>query len=146
MCVLCVVSLCVMLVLVLVCNVWCVLCVCGVVCVCVVCCLCVARLGTRKTPACRFKTSPYVSSKRIRVYRQNARMLNTCARFAGIHGYVRNLHTETFGAYTRGGGKGGGVVVVVVWGGVGVGVWGWPRLLGFFWRTPPARAKLGFKS
>ena len=46
----CAVSLCVVLVLVLVRNVWCVCVVC-VECVrCGVCCLCVARPGTRKTP------------------------------------------------------------------------------------------------
>ena len=45
---------------------------------------------------CRFKTSPCVGSKRLGVYRQNARMLNTCARFAGTHGGVLNLHTGGF--------------------------------------------------
>ena len=43
-----------------VCVLVCVLCVCGGVCVCV---LCVARLGTRKNPVCRFKTSACVHSK-----------------------------------------------------------------------------------
>ena len=50
---------------------------------------------------CRLKTSPCVRSKRFRVYWQNARMLNTCGRFAGTHGCVLNLHTETFLTYTR---------------------------------------------
>ena len=36
---------------------------------------------------------PCAGSKRLRVYRQNARMCSTCARFAGIHGDVLNLHT-----------------------------------------------------
>ena len=40
-------------------------------------------------------------------------MCSTCARFAGTHGSVLNVHTETFSTYTRGGGKGEGVVVVV---------------------------------
>ena len=51
---------------------------------------------------CRFKTSPCEGSKRLLVYRQNARMSSTCARSAGTHGGVLNLHTETFGTYTRG--------------------------------------------
>ena len=52
---------------------WCccvLLCVCGV---CGVCGVCVARLGTRGKTVRRFKTSPCVGSKRLRVYRQNAR-------------------------------------------------------------------------
>ena len=57
---------------------WCVLCVCGVVCV-----VCVWR-----------GKHPNVGSKRLRVQVQNARMLNTCARFAGAHGGFSNLHTE----------------------------------------------------
>ena len=75
----CAVSLCVVLVLVLVCNVWCVVSVCGVcawcvLCVCgVVCVCCVWRgLARGKNPVCRFKTSPCVHSK---------------------HGDVLNLHT-----------------------------------------------------
>ena len=78
-------------VLVLVCNVWCV--------VSVVCVWC--GLARGKPSVCRFKTSPCVGSKRLRVYRQNARMLNTCARFCRYtqrrfeptHGDVWNLHT-----------------------------------------------------
>ena len=63
-----------------------------------------------KISVCRFKTSPCVGSKRLLVYRQNARMSLTCARFAGTHarrrfelthGDVWNLHTGTFGTYTR---------------------------------------------
>ena len=82
-----------------VCNVWCVVSrdmyyICGVVCC--VCCVCGRCLARGKLPVCRFKTSPCAGSKRIRVYRQNARMLNTFARFARSHGGVLNLHTETF--------------------------------------------------
>ena len=43
------------------------------------------------------------------MYRQNARMCSTCARFASTHGSVLNVHTETFLTNTRIGGKGGGV-------------------------------------
>ena len=77
---------------------WCVVCVrVCVVCVRCVCVLCVWRgLARGKPPVCRFKTSPCVGSKRLRVYRQNARMCSTCARFASTHGGVLNLHTETF--------------------------------------------------
>ena len=92
------------------CWCWCWCAMCGVWCLwCTVCCLCVARLGTRNPPVCRYKTSPCVGSKRIRVYRQNARMCSTCARFASTHGSVLNVHTETFLTNTRIGGKGGGV-------------------------------------
>ena len=88
--------------MVLACVLSCVLgCVCGVWCV-VVCVACVARLVTRKTPVCRFKTPPCVRSKRLRVYWHNARMLNTSARFASTHGSVLNLH--------MGGGRGGGLL------------------------------------
>ena len=52
---------------------------------------------------CRFQTSRCVGPKRFRVYRQNARMCSTCARFASTHGGVLNRHMETFGTYTRGG-------------------------------------------
>ena len=73
------------------CGVWCLWCVCGVVCV-----VCVWRGLARGKPfVCSLKTSPCVGSKRIRVYRQNARMCSTCARFASTHGSVLNLHTET---------------------------------------------------
>ena len=51
---------------------------------------------------CRLKTSLCVGSKRIRVYRQNARFCSTCGRFAGTRGCVLNPHTETFLTYTRG--------------------------------------------
>ena len=94
------------------CSVCGVCCVCSVVCwvVSVVCgvrrvwCVgCVWRgLARGKHPVCRFKTSPCAGSRRLRVYRQNARMCSTCARFAGTHaglfetthGDVLNLHTE----------------------------------------------------
>ena len=46
-------------------------------------------------PVCMLKTSPCVGSKRIRACRQNARICSTCAPFAGTHGCVLNLHTET---------------------------------------------------
>ena len=94
----CAVSLCVVLVLVLGRNVWCLWCVRGVCCVCgVVCVVCVWRGVARgKKKVCKFKTSPCVGSKRIRVYRQNARMCSTYARFASTHGGVLNRHTETF--------------------------------------------------
>ena len=83
-----------------------VLCVCvsvGVCAWCVVCVVCVARLGTRKTPrvqvpdvsVCRFKSRPSVPAKRAHVF-------NTCVWFAGTHGSVSNVRTETFGTYTRG--------------------------------------------
>ena len=42
----------------------------------------------------RFSTPPCVHSKRLRVYQQNARMLNTCGRLAGTHGGVLNARTE----------------------------------------------------
>ena len=63
--------------------------VCGVCGVCVRgVCVCNAAWHAEKPFVCRFKTS--------RVYRQNARMLKTCARFAGTHGGVLKVHTETF--------------------------------------------------
>ena len=85
-------------------RLWCLWCVCVVCDVCVRCgvcavwclwCLCVWRgLARGKHPVCRFQTPPCVRSKRFRVYQQNARMLNTCARFASTHGGVLNVHTE----------------------------------------------------
>ena len=90
------------LVLVLVCNVWCVVSVvCGVWCVVSVVCgvcgvwcvcgVCVARLGTlrKKKTVCRFKTSPCEGSKRLRVYRQNAKHVLP-------HAGVLPAHTEAF--------------------------------------------------
>ena len=111
---------------------FCVLCVVGVVMCCVgagagvqcvvrgVCVLsvCGAAWHAEKPSVCRLKTFLCVGSKRIRVYRQNARICSTCGRFAGTRGCVLNLHTETFSTYTRWGGKGWGVVVVVR-GGIG---------------------------
>ena len=44
-------------------------------------------------PVCRFSTPPCVGSKRLHVYRQNARMCSTRGRFAGTHGGLSNLHT-----------------------------------------------------
>ena len=55
---------------------------------CVRCDVCGAAWRAEKNHVCRFKTSPCVGSKRFRVYRQNARMCSTCARFAGTHGGV----------------------------------------------------------
>ena len=62
---------------------WCVVC-------CVVCCV------TLKNPVCAFKTLACVRSKRPRVYRQHAHMFYTCARVAGTHGDVLNVHTQAF--------------------------------------------------
>ena len=39
------------------------------------------------------KFPPCAGSKGLRVCRRNARVLNTCGRFAGTHGGVLNLHT-----------------------------------------------------
>ena len=72
------------------CWCWCWCAMCGVWCLwCVVC-------GHAENPLC-------VGSKRLRVYRQNARMFNTCARFAGTHEGVLNPHTETFLNLHKGG-------------------------------------------
>ena len=83
-CVLCVVVYC----CVLVCNVVCVVSVVSVMCCVSLCGVCGAAWHAQKPPVCMLKTSLYVGSKRLRVYRQNARMLKTCARFTGIHGGV----------------------------------------------------------
>ena len=90
--------------------------VCGVCGVCVLCVLCVCAvwcmwrgLARGKPLVCKLKTSSCESSKRLRVYQQNARMCSTCARFASTHGGVLNLHTETFLTNTRGGRKEKGV-------------------------------------
>ena len=92
----CAVSLCEVLVLVLVRNVWCVVCVCVcawcVLCVRGVCVLCVMRLGTRKN-------SPCVGSKRLRVYVQNASVCTGKTRAC-------LQHMRAFCGYTRGGGRG----------------------------------------
>ena len=69
---------------------------CSALCVCGVWCL-VSVCGA----AWHAEKPPCVGSKRFRVYWQNARMLNTCARFADTHGSVFersqggvwNLHT-----------------------------------------------------
>ena len=46
---------------------------------------------------CPLNTSPCVRSKRPRVYRHHAHTCgNTCARGAGTHGDVLNVHTVTF--------------------------------------------------
>ena len=63
------------------CAVWC------------VCCLCVTRLGTRKTPVCRFKTPPCVPAKRAHVFNMRAFCQYTRRRFEPTHGEVLNLHT-----------------------------------------------------
>ena len=54
------------------------------------------RKGEREKtpPVCRFNTPPCVGSGRLRVYRQQARMSNTCGPVAGTHGDVLTLHTE----------------------------------------------------
>ena len=76
---------------------------CGVVvwCCCVVVVWCgvvvwyVARLGARKKPTVLMSsTPPCVHSRRLRLYRHDACMLNTCGRFAGTHGGVLKLHTK----------------------------------------------------
>ena len=74
-------------------NEWCVGCafcvLCVVLCCCCVvllCCLCVARIGTRKTPVCRFK-NPSVCTGKTRACVQHARVLP--------------LHTEAFRTCTR---------------------------------------------
>ena len=45
-------------------------------------------------PVLMSSTPPCVVSKRLRVKRQDARMLNTCGRLAATHGGVLNQHTE----------------------------------------------------
>ena len=74
---------------------WCCGVLCCVVCVWCVVCVCVVWRGLArgKAPVCRFKKSPCVGSKGLRVYRQNARMCSTCARLARTHGGLLNLHT-----------------------------------------------------
>ena len=71
---------------------------CDLVCVSVcvsVCVVCAVRCGTLKTPVCRLKTPPCVHSKRP-VYAGNTRTcFSTCARGAGTHGEVLNVHTES---------------------------------------------------
>ena len=54
--------------------------------VCVVCVVCGSAWHVE---------NPCVRSKRLRMYRQNARMLNTCALFAGKDRGLLNLHTGT---------------------------------------------------
>ena len=79
---------------------------CVVLCCCVVvlwCCGCVvvwyvARLGARKKLTVFMSSSPpCVHSKCLRVYWQDARMLNTSGRFAGAHEGILKLHTEACG-------------------------------------------------
>ena len=65
------------------------------------------KLSIRDEPNIRLKcsitmvftdenTSPCVRSKRLRLYRHNAHTcFNMCARGAGTHGDVLNVHTET---------------------------------------------------
>ena len=86
------------------CTCTCTLC-CGVVCSVggvwcgvVLCCSvwCGAAWHAENTSVCRFKTPPCVRSRRLRVYRENARMCWTCGRFPGTHGGVLNAHTEAF--------------------------------------------------
>ena len=102
-CVLCVVC-CVLCVLccvlcVVCCGVWCVCCVCAVWCVVSgvsVVSVCGAAWHAENHPCVGSKTSPCVRSKRFSVYRQHARMCSTCGRFAGTHGSVLTVHTDTF--------------------------------------------------
>ena len=57
------------------------------------CVVCVARLGTRKTPVCRFKTPPCVTAKRTHVEHMRAFCTYTRRPFEPTHGDVLNLHT-----------------------------------------------------
>ena len=64
--------------------------------------VCGAAWQAGTPPVLRFSTPPCVHSNRLRMYRQNAIMLNTCGRFASTHGGlfecthggVLNLSTE----------------------------------------------------
>ena len=74
-------------------------CMCGALCVvgvqCVLVCVGVQCVGvSRRPPLPTPLPAPCVSSKRLRVNRQNARMCWACARFAGTHAAVLNRHTE----------------------------------------------------
>ena len=86
------------------------MCMCMCMCMSVVCCacvlkwlcvcvesvcgvVCVARLGMRKKPVCRFKTSPCVPAKRVHVLNMRAFRTYTRKRFEPTHGDVLNLHT-----------------------------------------------------
>ena len=80
------------------CWCWCWCAMCGVWCL-----WCLWRALARGKPPCEGSKRLHVQvQKRFCVYRQNARMCSTCARFASTHGSVLNLHTEPFGTYTRG--------------------------------------------
>ena len=88
------------------CWCWCCVCTCGVtccfggVCACVVVVrvwvVCDEAWHAETPPVCRFKTPACVRSGRLRVYRQHARMFNTCGPVASTHGDVLNVHTEAF--------------------------------------------------
>ena len=72
---------------------------CGVVVVllcCVLSCVVVCVVWHRENPVCPLKTCPCVRSKRARVYRHHAHMLNTCARGASTQVYVSNVHMKAF--------------------------------------------------
>ena len=86
------------------CSAWCLWwCLVWVCCVCLVSVVSVCGAAWHaENPVCKFQTPPCVRSKRFRVYRQNARMMNTCRCFARTHGSVLNVHTEAFGTYRRG--------------------------------------------
>ena len=68
---------------------WCWCAMCGACCV-----WCMARLGTRKPPVCRFKTHPCVPAKRPHFEHMRAFCPHTRKRFEPTHGDVWNLHTE----------------------------------------------------
>ena len=85
-----------MLVLVLVCNVWCVVvCVLCVLCVVCVCCLCVARHAEKTWKnQCVDSKRLRVSIQNVTVYASNTRTcFSACERGAGTHGGDLNLHT-----------------------------------------------------
>ena len=77
--------------------------VCRRVCLCVWCgvvwCgeVCAVWCGTLKTPCRRLKNASVCRFKNVPVYAGNTRTcFSACARVAGIHGDVLNLHTEAF--------------------------------------------------
>ena len=86
-------SFCVVVVCCCVAVMWCVVVVCLV---CVVVLLYVVVCHAEKTPVCAFKTPACVRSKRPRVYGTTRTCFSTCARGAGTHGDVLNVHTQAF--------------------------------------------------
>ena len=80
----------------------CLVCVAVMWCVVVVCLVCVVVLLC--VVVCHAEKHPCVHSKRLRVYVQNVSVFtgttrtcfSTCARGAGTHGDVLNVHTQAF--------------------------------------------------